>query len=347
MARNRFLFRGALVALLVLGLAIGTSAATRFVAASPAKQNVTPTLYNAQHVPLAEAWANDFTQETGIKVAIRSASDLVLANQIVQEGTGSPADVFITENSPAMTMVANQGLFAPVDPDTLAQVPFQFSSPAGDWTGIAARTTVFVYNTSQLTGDTLPTSIMDLANPEWQGRFGIAPAGADFQAIVSAVLQLKGPEATQTWLNGLKANARIYSGNRAIMAAANSGEIEGGIIYHYYWYGDRAESGASSGNVELYHFRDKDPGGFISVSGGGVLKSSQHPAEAQQFLAYLTGKRGQQLLADSNVLEYSIASGVVAHPSLKPLSELDPPYVDLSQLNGPMVVELMQKAGLL
>ncbi|MFN8523837.1 MAG: iron ABC transporter substrate-binding protein [Chloroflexota bacterium] len=307
---------------------------------------VTITLYNAQHVPVAEAWVNDFTAQTGIKVQIRSGRDFELANLLLQEGERSPADVFITENSPAMTAVANGGLFAPVDATTLAQVPTAFSSPVGDWTGIAARSTVFVYNPSRLPADQLPSSMMDLADPSWKGTIGIAPAGADFQAIVSAVLELRGPEATVAWLEGLKANARIFNGNRAIMAAANTGEVAGGIIYHYYWYGDRNESGANSANVELHYFLNKDPGGFVSVSGGGVLKSSKYPAAAQRFLEYITSARGQQMLADSNAMEYAIASNV-PNPKLKPLGELDPPLIDISRLNGPKVIELMQRAGLI
>jgi len=336
------------VSLLIVATSVAASVRLLLPATAAAQSsNVSLVLYNAQHVPLAEAWAAEFNRQTGIKVEIRSGRDLELANQIVQEGAGSPADVFITENSPAMSVVGAAGRFAQVDQATRDQVPAQWSSPEGDWVGIAARTTVFVYNPSLISVDALPKSIMDLAKPEWKDRFGIAAAGADFQAIVSAVLQLVGPEQTQTWLNGLKANARIYSGNGGIMAASNNGEIPGGIIYHYYWYGDRAESGARSSNVELYYFMGKDPGGFVSVSGGGVLKSSQHPAEAQQLLNFMTSKAGQEILSTSKALEYSVASDVPAHPSLKPLSELDPPSVDLSKLNAPMVIDLMQKAGLL
>ncbi|MFN8635686.1 MAG: iron ABC transporter substrate-binding protein [Chloroflexota bacterium] len=334
----------ALVAALAGVLAV-TLVATAL--ASPFHQDVTLVLYNAQHVPLAEAWVNDFKARTGINVEIRSGRDLDLANQLIQEGSGSPADLFITENSPGAATVGQAGLFAKVDPATLAQVPSQYASPNGDWVGIAARTTVFVYNPSLLSESDLPRSIMDLAKPEWKDRFGIAPAGADFQAIVSAVLQLKGPDETAAWLQGLKTNAKIYSGNRAIMSNANTGEVSGGVICHYYWYGDRAESGANSSNVELHYFLGKDPGGFISVSGGGVLASSKHPVEAQQFLAYMTSPAGQQILSTSNALEYSIASNVPPHPSLKPLSELDPPLVDISKLNAPSVVNLMRAAGLL
>ena len=307
----------------------------------------TLTLYNAQHADLVKVLTDGFTKETGIKVNIRQGSDFELANQLAQEGSASPADVFLTENSPAMSLVDGKGLFAPVDAATLAQVPDRFVPSTRDWTGFAARSTVLAYNAKALTPDRLPASIMDLSQPAWQGKIGIAAAGADFQAIVSAVLATTGPAATQQWLAGLKANAKVYQGNNAVLKAVNSGEIQAGVIYHYYWYKDRAESSANSGNTELKFFTGGDPGAFVSVSGAGVLKSGKNQAQAQQFLKYLTGKSGQQALAGSKALEYAIGSDVTPDPRLKPLSELQPPTVDIAKLNGPQVVDLMRQAGLI
>jgi len=204
-----------------------------------------------------------------------------------------------------------------------------------------------VYNPKMLAASALPKSIVDLANAEWKDKVGVAAAGADFQAIVSAVLAIKGESATAAWLKGLKTNAKIYSGNGAVMRAVNAGEIPAGVIYHYYWYKDRAESSANSANAELYFFPNLDPGGFVSVSGLGVLKSSKYPKEAQQLLQYMTGKNGQQLLAASTALEYTVNSSVPPNPKLKPFSELSIPEVDIAKLNGPKVIELMQQAGLI
>jgi iron(III) transport system substrate-binding protein len=304
-------------------------------------------LYNAQHEELTQAVVDGFTKQTGIAVELRSGEDPELANQILAEGEASPADVFVTENSPSMTLVAGKGGFAPVDAATRAQVPAQYSAADGSWVGWAARSTVLAYNTTQLRTAELPASLLDLADPKWSGKIGIAAAGADFQAIVSAVLQLKGEEATAQWLRGLKANAKVYQGNNAAMKAVNAGEIQAAVIYHYYWYKDQAESGENTKNVQLLYFTKKDPGAFVGVSGAGVLKTSDHPAEAQELVKYLTSKAGQQIVADSTALEYSLSSEVPTNPSLKPLSELDPPTVDIAQLNGPKVVELMTEAGLL
>lgn len=314
---------------------------------SAAAEDVTLVLYNAQHENLTTAVTEAFTASTGIKVEMRNGDDSELSNQIVQEGAASPADVFVTENSPGMTLLDNASLLADLDETTLEQTPPQYSATTGAWTGFAARSTVLPYNTTKLTEDQLPASVLDLADPQWKGRFGISPSGADFQAIVSAVVQLEGEDAAATWLAGLKENAKIYQGNSTVMKAVNAGEIETGIIYHYYWYEDQAEGGANSNDVKLKFLGNQDPGAFVSVSGAGVLASSEHPAQAQQFVAFLTSAAGQEAIAGSGALEYPIASGVAANPALIPLSELDPPLVDPTELNGPRVVELMQQAGLI
>ena len=74
------------------------------------------------------------------------------------------------------------------------------------------------------------------------------------------------------------------------MKAVDAGEIEGAVIYHYYYFGDQAKTGENSSNVALHYFRNGDPGAFVSVSGGGVLASSKHPAEAQAFVKWIAGQ---------------------------------------------------------
>lgn len=305
------------------------------------------TVYTSQHQALTQEWADAFTAETGIPVAIRKGTDILMANQIVQEGLSSPADIFLTENSPAMVMVEQAGLFSPLAPETLAAVPEDFRPRSGMWTGIAARTTLFVYNKEMLAEADLPKSMLDLARPEWQGRWGAAPAGADFQAIVSALLQLKGSDETANWLAGLKQNALAYRGNFEAMRGANVGEVAGALIYNYYYYGDQAGTGESSDKLGVLFFGDKDPGAFVSISGGGVLKASDNPEAAQAFLAFVTGPKGQAILRDGNSYEYAIASGIEPNPALPPLSTIDYPKVDPSLLNAQEVVQLMTASGVM
>ncbi|HDC4533125.1 TPA: iron ABC transporter substrate-binding protein [Enterobacter asburiae] len=304
-------------------------------------------VYNAQHENLVKSWVDGFTKETGIKVTLRNGDDSELGNQLVQEGSASPADVFLTENSPSMVLVDNANLFAPLDADTLKQVPAEYRPAHGRWIGIAARSTVFVYNPAKLSEQQLPKSLMDLAKPEWKGRWAASPSGADFQAIVSAMLALKGEKATLEWLKAMKANFVAYKGNSTVMKAVNAGQIDGGVIYHYYRFVDQSKTGENSKNTQLYYFKHQDPGAFVSLSGGGVLASSKHKAQAQAFIKYITGKEGQESLRTNNAFEYAVGVNAASNPKLVPLKDLDAPKVEPSTLNSKKVIELMTQAGLL
>lgn len=305
------------------------------------------TVYSAQHESLVRTMLEDFTEQTGIELEFRDANDSELANQIVQEGDASPADVFLTENSPSIDVVDEAGLLAPIDGSTLEQVGEQYRPSSGNWVGFAARSTALIYNPSEIAEDELPASMLDLADPAWEGRVAIAAGGADFQAIVSAVLAMEGEDATRAWLTGLERNAEIYASNTAIMKAVDEGEVPVGITYHYYWFRDQAQNGLVGDDAELHYFGNQDPGAFVSVSGAGVLASSDRKEDAQRLVEYLTSAAAQERLADSSALEYAVGTGVPSAGDLPPLEELQAPDVDPGELNAPLVTELMQEVGLL
>ena len=304
-------------------------------------------VYNAQHEALTQAWADGFTKATGIPVTLRNGSDTELGNQILQEGKDSPADLFLTENSPAMALLDTAGMIEKLPDDIVSQVPEAYRPSTGDWLGIAARSTVFVYNTDKLSADKLPKSIMDLADPAWQGRWGASPSGADFQAIIAAMLQLKGEDATLAWLKAEKANSIAYRGNTTAMKGVNAGEVDGAVIYHYYYFGDKAKTGENSAHVALHYFKGQDPGAFVSVSGGAVLKTAPHKTQAEAFLKWIAGPAGQAVLRDGNSFEYAVGNGATSNAALPPLDSLEAPKVDPALLNSKKVSELMTEAGLL
>jgi iron(III) transport system substrate-binding protein len=305
------------------------------------------TVYNAQHEELISEVAPIFEKETGIDVKLRSGDDLELANQLVQEGDASPADVFLTENSPAMSLVDNAGLFTQVDQETLDLIPPAYVPADQNWIGFMGRSTVAMYNKDALTEQDMPDSILDFADPEWAGKIAYSPTGADFQAIVSAVLELEGEEKTRDWLAGLAENGTEYNGNDVVLESVNSGEVDAGIAYHYYWYRDQEEAGDHSDDTRLHWFGGQDPGAFVSVSGAGVLASSDKQTDAQKFVNFLAGDEGQQAIADSYALEYPLNPDVSLDPPVKPFAELEPPRVDVASLNSEAVTELMQEEGLL
>ncbi len=283
------------------------------------------TLYNGQHEQTTAQLVAGFERQTGIHVNVRSDDEAVLGNQIIQEGSNSPADVFYTENTPVLEALQERGLLAPLRPSTLAQVPARYSSPGGDWVGVSARASVLVCNTSQVRPAELPSSILELAQPRWKGRVGFAPSETDFQPLITAIVKLDGLAAAERWLLGLKANGTVYPDNETVVAQVNNGESAVGIVNHYYWYRLRDEVGPSGMHSALHYYAPHDPGDLIDVSGAAVLKSSSHQDAAQELVAFLVSGAGQEILAHGKSYEYPLGSRVRTAQPLRPFDRLQPP----------------------
>lgn len=348
-ARAGWSMRGRLAA---VGFSLGLGAAVAMGAiatASSAADQPVLTLYSAQHEQMVDLLTAAFTKETGIEVKVRSGEPPEIANQLAQEGSLSPADVFFTANSPELMLLEEKGLLAKVDPGTLAGIPARFSSPDGNWVGVLARENVLAYNPSMIKEDQLPQSLLDLAKPEWKGKIAIAPTDADFLPLVGAVTALHGKDAALQWLKGLKENAQVFDDNEGVMAAVDRGAVATGIVNNYYWARLRAEEGADKLHSEIHHFAGHDVGALINVSGAAVLKSSRNQAAAQRFLAFLVSKPAQAMLAGTEIsFEYPLAPGVAPNKLLKPFDQLQPPALTVTEIGDDQSsAELLRDAGLL
>ena len=305
------------------------------------------TVYSGQHEQTVQKLVADFEQRSGARVALRSGDEGDLANQLLQEGKNSPADVYFAENPPALTAVSARKLLAPVDAATLAAVPAADSSPSGDWVGVTARSVALVYHMASVSETDLPASIMDLAKPAWKDKVALAPGETDFHPVVTAVIKLHGIAAAKQWLEGLKANARIYSDNEAVAAAVNRGEREVGILDHYYWYRLRSENGGSVTSA-LHYFAAGDAGALIDISGAGVLATAKHAALAQSFVAYLVSEPAQQIITTSESWEYPLRPGIKPAADLRVFPSLTPAPLSTAELgDGTQALDLLQQVGLL
>jgi iron(III) transport system substrate-binding protein len=326
----------------MLGLLVAMSMATSAQAAGSI------TIYSGQHEQTTSALVKDFEHRTGIDVKVRSADESSLANQILLEGSHSPADVFYSENPPAQTVLDEHHLLAPVAKATLGHVASRYSASDGDWVGVSARSAVLAYNTTQLKASALPASLLSLATPAWKGKIGFAPEETDFQPLLTTIAKLKGKPAALAWLKGLMANAKTYDDNETLIAAVNRGEVASGLVDHYYWYRLRDEVGAGKVHSALHYFAAGDPGALVDVSGASVLRSSSHAALAQQFLAYLVSRPAQEIIAHSESYEYPLGSGVTTQKVLVPFAKLRPPKISAGDLgDGTYALSLLRQVGLL
>ena len=334
---------------LVAVLCAAVVGATLAACGSSSGSSPTLTLYNGQHEQTTNQLVAAFEKQTGITVNVRNNDEAVLTNQILSEGSASPADLIYTENSPALEKLQENGVLAPVDPSTLREVPARYSSPKGDWVGVSARVNVLIHNTDKLPASQVPTSIMDLADPKWKGKLALAQGETDFQPIVTSIVKSYGKQAALSWLEAIKANAgsNIYPDNESLVNQINKGQAEIGVINSYYWYRLKDQVGSAGVHSAISYLNPGDAGYVVDISGAAVLESSKNQAEAQKFLAFLVSPKGQEIIAHDDSWEYPIGSGVTTARDQKPFDTLQPAPLTIADLgDGATAIALLQQVQL-
>ena len=303
------------------------------------------TVYSGRSETLVGPLIDRFKEDTGIDVSVKYAGTPQLAATLLEEGDNTPADVFFAQDPGGLGAVA--GMLSPLEEDVLTKVPQWAVSSDGVWVGISGRARTVVYNTDTLTPDDLPDDLEGFTDPKWKGRLGWAPTNASFQTMVTAMRSMWGDQRTVQWLENIQANdPKVYPKNTPIVSAAASGEIDVGLVNHYYLHRFLAEQGDSF-SARNYHPPAGGPGAIVMVSGVGILEESDNKDNAQQFIEYLLSDISQKYFVEETY-EYPLASGIPVAEGVSPLSEINNPDLSssaLSDLEGTQA--LLRKTGII
>jgi len=329
---------------ITVAVAIAAALAT---AAGCGGSDDTLTVYSGREEELVAPLFDMFEEETGVEVEVRYGDSAELAATLAEEGENSPADVFFAQDPGSLGAVESQ--LAVLPDEILDRVDARFRDADGRWTGTSGRSRVLVYNTDELSEDEVPDTVADLLDERWDGRIGIAPTNASFQAFVTAMRLSEGDEATRQWLTGLKAlHPKIYEKNTPIVEAAASGAIDLGLVNHYYLYLVREEQPEAP--IENHFLAGADPGALVSVAGAAVLASTDQSDDAERFVEFLLSDEGQRFYVEqAEEAEYPLVAGIEAKAGLPPLASLHGPDVELTSFGAEheATIELLRETGYL
>ena len=334
--------------ILVIALAAVVAALSLAAAAATAPgQTTSLTIYSGREQALVKPIMDRFAKETGIQLNVRYASSTALATALVEEGRNSPADVYWSQEPGTLGLVGARGLLARLPQATIGKVPSRFTTPSRRWVGTSGRSRVLVYNTNELQTNELPASVWGLTASRWKGKIGLAPTNASFQAFLGATINLFGEARVRTWLEGLQANdVRFYPNNTTVVQAVGRGDVEVGLVNHYYLYNLLASTPDLP--VRNHWFRDGDPGNLVLAAGVGIVASTQKAAAARRFVDFLLSKTGQRMIARGpGAAEYPLVKGVPRRPGLRPLTSIKGPKYNLGRLSAdlPPAVRLLLEEG--
>ena len=295
-------------------------------------------IYSGRSESLVDPVIQQFAAVTGIDVEIKYGGTASLAATLLEEGANSPADVFYAQDPGGLGAV--ESLLAPLPGGILERSPEWARSPQGLWAGVSGRARVLVYSPDRVPESELPADIFDLTDPRWKGRVGWAPTNGSFLTMVTGMRKLWGEEKTAEWIGGMVANdAVIYPKNTPQVAAVAAGEIDIGLVNHYYLYRFVTEEGEDFA-ARNYHPSGGGPGALIMVSGAGILSTAENRENAERFVEFLLGTVAQQYFA-GQTFEYPLVEGVTINRLLTPLDEIARPDIalaDLADLEGTTAV---------
>ncbi|MCY3656857.1 MAG: iron ABC transporter substrate-binding protein [Chloroflexi bacterium] len=307
------------------------AAGTAVLATSCGEEEQSLTIYSGRSPELIGPLLEQFAEETGIRVGVRYGGTAQLAALLIEEGDQSPADIFIAQDAGALGAVQAAGLFTDIDDDLLERVASTYRSREGQWIGLSGRARVVVYNTDALDPSELPESVLEFTDPKWRGRVAWAPTNGSFQAWVTALRVSEGEDGARAWLEGMLANdPPEFPNNVSIVWAVGRGEIDAGLVNHYYLNRFLAEHGQDFA-ARNYHTGPGDIGTLVNVAGAGILRTSEQTDAARRFLDFMLSEPAQRYYAETNT-EYPLIAGVAGAPGLRSIADLQPPSIDLSDL---------------
>ncbi|MFG0257940.1 MAG: iron ABC transporter substrate-binding protein [Phycisphaerales bacterium JB043] len=307
-------------------------------------------VYSGRSESLMQPVFDRFEHETGVRVRVKYGSTSELAALLLEEGARTPAALYIAQDAGALGALAKESRFETLPEDVTDLVDARFRSPDNVWTGITGRARTVVYNTNVVSPDDLPDSILGFVDEQWRNRVAWAPANGSFQAFVTALRKTHGQDTASQWLRAIRDNGAMeYPKNSAIVQAVGSGEADVGFVNHYYLY--RFLSQDPSFPAANHFLVGGDVGALVNVAGAGLLRSNAIDDDARgHALALIRFMLSESIQADfaTRTYEYPLRHGVEPFEGLPPLTSIESPNIDLSDLDDLAgTLDLLRGVGVL
>lgn len=306
------------------------------------------TIYSGRTDDLIGPILDEFSKETGIKVEVKygQSADLALLLDEEAEAGRDNVDVFISQSPGAMGYLEDRDRLATLPSNVLELVASEVRDDEERWVGLTGRQRVLVYNSDLLDASSLPSSVFDLTDPEWKGKIGVAPGNGSFQDFVTAMRITEGDDATIAFLEGLAANDPVtYENNNAIVEAVARGEVEVGLVNHYYNYRRLVEVPDSP--TANHVFAVGDPGALLIITGIAILEGADGNEDALKLVEWLLGVDAQKYFANET-FEYPLAIGSTPSSGIPSITFADVGGIDFSDLGEGLqrTREMITEAGL-
>jgi len=285
----------------------------------------TVVVYTSLDQLYSEPVLNDFEAESGIRVQavydVEAAKTTGLVNRLIAERSRPQADVFWSSEYAQTIMLKDEGVLAPYDSPSAADIPEEYRDPEDYWTGFAARARIIMVNTNLVAEEDYPQSIFDLLDHRWgDNEVGIAnPLFGTTATHAAALFADLGEDEAQAYFEGLlDQNARVVDGNSVVRDMVVSGELKVGLTDT-----DDAHIAVAQGQPVEIIFPDQDDLGTLLIPNTvAMVNGAPHPEEAKRLIDYLLSQEVEARLAASESVQMPVREGVAGPADMPGLSEI-------------------------
>ncbi len=314
--------------------ACGADSEGAATADSPGEVNV----YSHRHYDADQRLFDRFTELTGIRVNVVSASADELITRLENEGAASPADILITVDAGRLHRAKERNLLRSISSPVLDEnIPVHLRDRDGQWYGLTQRARIIAYHKDRVNPATLST-YEALAGEEWRGRVLIRSSSNVYnQSLLAAIIANGDGEAAEEWAAGVNANmARAPSGgdtDQIKAVAAGAGDVAITNTYYLAQLMNSAdpEERRVADQIGAFFPNQGTTGTHVNVSGAGVTRSSPNPENAIRLIEFLSSDEAQGVFAEE-VQEYPVKPGVSRSSTLEGWGDFRADTLDLTRL---------------
>jgi iron(III) transport system substrate-binding protein len=258
-------------------------------------------VYSSRIDELIKPVFDAYTAKSGVPIKFITDKEAPLMARLQAEGENTPADMLLTVDAGNLWQAEQMGILQPIQSKLIeTNIPSQYRSSTGAWTGLSLRARTIFYSTERVQPSELST-YEALAEPNWEGRLCLRTSKKVYnQSLTATLIETHGAAKTEeiitAWVNNLATD--VFADDTALLQAIDAGQCDVGITNTYY-YG-RLHKEQPDLKVKPFWPNQNDRGVHVNLAGAGVTKHAPHAAAAQKLLEWMTTEEAQALFAGLN-----------------------------------------------
>ena len=273
----------------------------------------------------SERLVRQFEEETGLVVDARydtEASKTVgLTSALLEERSRPRCDVFWNNELAQTVRLGQQDVLQEYRSKNATEIPAQYKSADGTWTGFAARARILIVNTDLVDKENYPTSMWDLLDAKWRGKAAVAiPLTGTTLTHFTALRETMPKEDFDRFIDGLFANdVALLTSNGATMRAVAEGKK-----HFAFTDTDDYHVAKSDGFPVTCVFPDQDEGqiGTMLIPNSiSLVADCPNPEAGREFIDWVLRGETEALLASARSAQIPLRT-TIAGPGDKTILEL-------------------------